>query len=76
MTRAQAVRVTMEEVTRRRLERVASSAKAEAHAVVRARIVLAAATSAANETIAQNMRVSVNTVASGVAGSLAGAWTG
>jgi hypothetical protein len=60
--RAQAVRVTIDEGTRRRLERIAGSVKAEVRAVVRAKIVLAAAAGASNETIARTVGVSVNTV--------------
>jgi transposase len=60
--RAQAVQVMVDEGTRRRLERIAGSVKAEVRAVVRAKIVLAAAAGTSNETIARTVRVSVNTV--------------
>jgi transposase len=62
IVRAQAVRVTVDEGTRRRLERIAGSVKTEVRAVVRAKIVLAAAAGASNETIARTVGVSVNTV--------------
>ncbi|MFF1562507.1 IS630 family transposase, partial [Streptomyces sp. NPDC058293] len=57
-----AVAVTMDETTRRALERLAASAKAQVREVVRARIVLAAADGLANAEIARELFVTVNTV--------------
>lgn len=62
MARAQAVHVVLDEVTRRRLEQIAVSAKAEVRSAQRARIVLAAATGQDNAAIARAEAVSVNTV--------------
>jgi transposase len=52
----------MDDETRRGLERVAASAKAQVGAVLRARIALAAASGGTNVAIAEGLGVSVNTV--------------
>jgi transposase-like protein len=62
MARAQAMQVVLEEEVRAKLERTASSARAEVRAALRARIVLAAACGDSNVAIARAQRVSVNTV--------------
>lgn len=62
MGRAVAVPVVLDPEVCRRLERIAGSAKAEVRAVVRARIVLAAAGGASNQAVAQEVGMSVNTV--------------
>ncbi|MET8681950.1 IS630 family transposase [Streptomyces sp. NPDC004647] len=62
MARTQAVRVMLEEAVRAKLERTASSARAQVREALRARIVLAAAGGDANAAIARDQGVSVNTV--------------
>jgi transposase len=62
VARVRAVSVGMDEDTRQGLERVAASAKAQVRAVLRARIVLAAASGRSNAAIAGETGVSVNTV--------------
>ncbi|MCJ1676198.1 IS630 family transposase [Streptomyces sp. APSN-46.1] len=62
MARAQAMQVVLGEEVRAKLERTASSARAEVRAALRARIVLAAACGDSNVAIARAQRVSVNTV--------------
>ncbi|MFF2149680.1 IS630 family transposase [Kitasatospora sp. NPDC058190] len=57
-----AVAVVLEAKARERLVRTAASAKSEVRAVLRARIVLAAADGLANGAIARELDVSVNTV--------------
>ncbi|MER7794727.1 IS630 family transposase [Streptomyces sp. NPDC097640] len=57
-----AAAVMLEADVRERLMRTATSAKSEVRAVLRARIVLAAADGLANEAIARELHVSVNTV--------------
>jgi transposase len=57
-----AVVVESDEVVRARLERVADSLTGQVRAVLRARIVLAAADRQSNEAIARTLGVSVNTV--------------
>lgn len=57
-----AVVVELDEVTRRRLIRVAVSVKARVREVLRARIVLAAAEGLSNGAIARELAVAVNTV--------------
>ncbi|MEV7236763.1 IS630 family transposase [Streptomyces sp. NPDC051020] len=54
--------VTVDEVTRGALERMASSAKGQVRQVLRAKIVLAAATGVGNAAIARRLAVNVNTV--------------
>jgi len=62
MSRAVAVSVVLDEVTRRRLERTAASASGQVRAVLRARIVLAADDALSNSQIAAACLTSVNTV--------------
>jgi hypothetical protein len=62
MARVEAVQVRLNEVVRGRLERTATSVKAEVRAASRARIVLAAASGDSNLAIARDEGASVNTV--------------
>ncbi|MFJ9033375.1 IS630 family transposase [Streptomyces sp. NPDC102274] len=58
----QAVPVELDEALRARLTRLASSTRGQVRAVLRAKIVLAAAAGASNAAIARTLGVSVNTV--------------
>ncbi len=62
MAWVEAVRVVLDEAIRGKLERIASSVKAEVRSASRAWIVLAAARGASNAAIARDEGVSVNTV--------------
>ncbi len=70
----QAVSVVLGEALRVRLTSLAGSMRGQVRAVLRAKIVLAAAAGASNGAIARTLGVSVNTAASGEGGSPLPGW--